>query len=173
MFNVARQLLCNDDILNYQRFQRQEEELCWPECTLYAIFSKLERDYLRISENDYISTGRLVVSPGFLASLTQTLQLLVGKNGYLAFCKLSDYDRFPHCQYQWNGFLLESLLCKYDLCFRIINSQVRDRRNQKGIIVPDDSPYVTMEDLVLDVLKGEECMSISERDLRSLLLNAA
>jgi len=167
--NIARTMLQCETALNYEQYSNLAERLGWAEGTLYAVFYELEKDYIRISENDYIRKEYFDISQDFINSLTELLRSMVSSSGYYAFSSLFDYDEFPKCRYKWNGFLLESLITEYDTGFRIITPQVRDRRYQRGIIVPEDSPYAKFEDLIIGVLKDNGISAISETRLQLFL----
>lgn len=161
-------LHCETD-LNYEKFSRLATELGWAGGTSYAIFSDLEKDFIRVSENDYIRKIYFGISQALINSLSELLRGLVSKSGYFAFNSIFDYESFPKCSYKWNGFLLESLITEYNTGFRIIFPQIRDRRYQRGIIISNDSPFVTFEDLVLGTLIADGISTLSETELLKYL----
>ena len=71
--------------------------------------------------------------------------------------------------YKWNGFLLESLMVEYDTGFRVVSPQILDRRIQKGIIVPNDSPYGTFEELVIGNLLSDGMSTLTETEFLEYL----
>lgn len=167
--NIAQVLLHCETDLNYEKFCRLAAELGWAGGTAYAIFSDLEKDFIRVSENDYIRKDYFGISQSLINSLSELLRGLVSKSGYFAFSSIFDYKSFPKCSYKWNGFLLESLITEYNTGFRIIFPQIRDRRYQRGIIIPNDSPFVTFEDLVLGTLISDGISALSETELLKYL----
>jgi DNA-binding CsgD family transcriptional regulator len=167
--NIARTMLQCENTLNYEQYCHLAEKLGWAGGTQYAVFSDLEKDYIRISENDYIKKELFDVSQDFIKSLNIIIHSLVDKSGYYAFSSIFDYEEFPEYKYKWNGFLLESLISEYDTGFRIVTPQIRDRRYQRGIIVPNESSYNTFNDLVIGMLTNNGVSSISERGLQSFL----
>lgn len=167
--NIVQALLHCETDLNYEKFNRLAAELGWAGGTAFAIFSDLEKDFIRVSENDYIRKNYFGISQSLINSLSELLRGLVSKSGYFAFSSIFDYDSFPKCSYKWNGFLLESLITEYNTGFRIISPQIRDRRYQRGIIIPDDSPLVTFEDLVLGSLISDGISNLSEAELLKYL----
>lgn len=167
--NIAQVLLHCETDLNYEKFSRLATELGWAGGTSYAIFSDLEKDFIRVSENDYIRKIYFGISQALINSLSELLRGLVSKSGYFAFNSIFDYESFPKCSYKWNGFLLESLITEYNTGFRIIFPQIRDRRYQRGIIISNDSPFVTFEDLVLGTLIADGISTLSETELLKYL----
>lgn len=167
--NIARALLHCETYLNYEEYCRLAAKLGWASGTVSSIFCNLEKDFIRISENDYVHKDYFSVSKELIESLAALLQELVCKSGYFAISSIFDYELFPKCSYKWNGFLLESLITEYNTGFRIIYPQIQDRRCQKGIIVPNDSPYNTFEELVIGILKSDNISNLSEIQLLKYL----
>ena len=166
--NIAQILLNCETELNYEKYCHLAVELKWSG-NATIIFSDLARDFIRVSENDYVRKNYFGISQSLISSFSELLQELVNKSGYFAFSSIFDYEPFPKCSYKWNGFLLESLITEYDTGYRIISPQIRDRRYQRGIIVPNDSPYDTFEDLVIGALISDGISSISETELLKYL----
>ena len=167
--NIAQALLHCETNLNYEKYCRLASELSWAGGTVSAIFSDLEKDFIRVSENDYVRKNYFGISQSLINSLSDLLHGFVNKSGYFAFSSIFDYESFPKCAYKWNGFLLESLITEYNTGFRIISPQIRDRRYQRGIIIPNDSPFDTFEDLVLGTLISDGISSLSETELLKYL----
>ncbi len=167
--NIAQVLLHCETDLNYEKYNRLAAELGWAGGTVYAIFSELEKNFIRVSENDYVRKTYFGVSQSLINSISDMLQGLASKSGYFAFSSIFDYESFPKCSYKWNGFLLESIITEYDTGFHIISPQIRDRRYQRGLIVSNDSPYDTFEDLVIGSLISDGISSLSETELLKYL----
>jgi len=167
--NIAQFLLHCETDLNYEKYCRLAADLGWAGGTISAIFSDLEKDFIRVSQNDYVRKNYFGISQSLINSLSGLLRELVSKSGYFAFSSIFDYESFPKCSYKWNGFLLESIITEYDTGFRIISPQIRDRRYQRGIIVPNDSPFDTFEDLVIGTLISDGITNLSETELLKYL----
>lgn len=167
--NIVQVLLRCETDLNFEKFLNLADTLGWSMGTRYSLFSELAKDYIRVSENDYVRKTHFNMSPSALNIVSDTLQRLVSKSGYVALGSIVDYGSFPACSYRWNGFLLESLIIEYDTGCRIISPQILDRRTLKGIIVPEDSPYQTFEDLVLGNLLADGISTLTETELLEYL----
>ena len=168
--SIIRVLLGDKKCLNYVEYCDFSEKIGWVDGTRYAVFYELERDYIRISENDYILREQLSLSENEIEKIGNIVDKIIGSVGYYAFNSISDYEIFPEFGYAWNGFLLESLIAEYDIGFRVISPQVRDRRYQRGIIVPNSSSYHTFESIVIAILSENGIESISESALEKLLI---
>ena len=167
--NVVQVLLPCDTDLNYDAFHRLANTLGWSQGTVYSVFSELEKDFIRISENDYVRKKHFSISRSALNDVSDILRKLVSKSGYIAFGNFFEYESFPNFSYKWNGFLLESLIIEYDTGFRIVSPQILDRRIQKGIIVPNDSPYETFEDLIIGSLLSDGITTLTEAEFLNYL----
>ncbi|MFA5637928.1 MAG: DNA-directed RNA polymerase subunit alpha C-terminal domain-containing protein [Anaerovoracaceae bacterium] len=164
--SIAQFFLGHNTDLNYKEFLNLATDLGWAASTASSIFPELIIDFVRISEDEYVLKEHFVVTEGFLIKLAEILRSLVIETGYFAFNSIFDYEKFPFCSpYKWNGHLLESIIIEYKTGFRIISPQVYDRRYQRGIIVFDDSPLLTFEDLVVNSLLSEKIITLTEPQL--------
>ena len=166
---IARVLLKNDRRLNYGDFFGLARELAWSESYLPTAYIELGRDYIRISKDDYERKIYFVLSSTVIESLAVTLSKIVAKNGFYALGSNFDFSGFPMCDYQWNGFLLESIINEFNLGFRVLYPQERDRRYQRGVIVFDDSQYHSFEDLIVGIMIENSVYSITEAGLETFL----
>ena len=60
---------------------------------------------------------------------------------------------FPVIKYEWNTFLLETIVKKYLREYKIISPDFKDRRYQKSIIVGDKYDVHSYPELVAVILK--------------------
>lgn len=167
--NIAKRMLYCEKDLNFKKFKELGKKLGWAPGTLYKVFSDLKTDYIRISEDDYISKDSFEISKHILNSIRGRLQILVSKTNYCTINSIFNYDEFPGLLYEWNSFLLESIINEFDIGFRVISPQLRDRRFQHGIIIFDKSPYKSLEDLVIELISKEGITSLSESKLLKYL----
>ncbi|MCL2111271.1 MAG: hypothetical protein FWH32_03270 [Clostridiales bacterium] len=167
--NIARVLLNNEYRLNYEEYITMANNLGWAGGTLHSVFSELQKDYVRISGNDYINKEHFNIPDSTIEVLNGLLFGFLASTGYYAIVSIFDYEDFPKCEYSWNEFLIESIITECNTDYRTISPQVNGRRHQRGIIVPQDSPYHSLEDLVVDVLKRNNIYSISESGLERFL----
>ncbi|MDO4557304.1 MAG: hypothetical protein Q4B70_19495, partial [Lachnospiraceae bacterium] len=169
--NVAKVLLGNRRTLNYTKFVNLAAELGWANGTFYSVFSNLEKEYIRISEDDYISKDSFAPSERFLDDTATQIGKYVDEGSYFAISSIFSFDSFPDCNMPWNSFLLQSLIEEYNMGYRIIAPQVKDRRFQRGIIVPADMPVLLYEDLVLLCMQKDGVTSLSELEMEKYLRN--
>lgn len=81
-----------------------------------------------------------------------------------------DFDGLPEMNYEWNSFLLVSIIRQYKLGCKLISPAIKDRRYNKEIIVCADSPFQALDDVVEDMLKKNGIFYIDESNLLSFLV---
>ena len=76
----------------------------------------------------------------------------------------------PAIEYEWNEFLLRSIIDSYLPEFRIIEPRTRDRRFERGVIVKTESNTTSYVDLIINVLSKNNITEISENKLHAFLI---
>lgn len=168
---IAKFLLHGDSGINYLEYVKLAETLSWAEGTRYNVFSDIEKDCIRISENDYLFSSCFHLDDRTLLQFKHQISALIYNTGYFAVNSLFNFDVFPPCSYEWNGFLIESIIREFDIGFKIIAPQVRDRRYQRGIIVSNTCMIDTFEDLAADLIKKDGITALTESELEKYLKN--
>lgn len=102
------------------------------------------------------------IAENALNQISGWLNSHITTNRYLSMLGCDDFEDLPHIQYEWNSFLLVSIIKKYDLGFRLVSPAIKDRRYNKEIIVPKDSNYYHLEDIVYTLLEKNEINFIDE-----------
>jgi len=146
IFNIARELLNIKNIFNYEEYCNLACNLGWGR-EAYGAFFVSKKRFIRVSANNYVFKDYFCISEKITDLLSDLLKNMVKETGYCALNGIINYDVFPECGYPWNEFLLESIITQYDIGFRIIYPKYRNLRYQKGIIVPKDSLYNSVEDI--------------------------
>lgn len=97
---------------------------------------------------------KLEVTDDVLQEIKAFSEEAQGEKAYLAINNLKGYRRkLPSIQFRWNPFLLTSML---ELCgYRQIKKNISDYRYDKLIVVKENSPLKTFENLVLYILENE------------------
>ena len=167
--SIMQALLGTEKTLNYIDFGLLAQNLGWHESTQAQVFSELEKNYKRVSEDDYVRNGLFSVPRDAIRQTSLVLGEMTESPGFQAFGGILGYGAFPECGYAWNGFLLETIINEYDTGFRIIYPQIRHRKIQRGVIVPGSSPYSSLDELVVGILLEAGIHSISESGLEKML----
>lgn len=166
---IAYALLGGKGALSYEKYVNLARQFKWASGTTNAVFSELEENYIRTSMDDYIHKEVFKVSDVTLELIGEHLISLVSNYNYCALSSIFDFGGFPECEYEWNGFLLESIITEHLSDFRIIYPQVQDRRYHRGVILFADSPFTSFEDLVTCILQDSNILPISEKGMEIFL----
>ena len=167
--NIAKVLLKDKSTLNYLDYMKLAESLKWAEGTKHGMFIEIERNYVRISMDDYVIREDFCVEENQRIKINNYLMELLSSEGYYAINNIIDYEGFPKLPYKWNGFILESIISEYDLDIILITPQVIDRRYLRSVIVEKTKSIENFEDLVLFLLEKEEITRITENELLNFL----
>lgn len=166
---IANIFLKDKNTINYIDYMKLAKTLRWADGTKYGIFAEIERNYVRISMDDYVINEEFNIEESRRIKIKNCLTELLCIEGYYAINNIMDYERFPQLCYKWNGFLLESIISQYDMDFILIIPQAMDRRYLRSIVVEKNKQINKFEDLVIYLLKKEDINIISETELLNLL----
>ena len=169
--NIVRELLGRKTELSHGAYVSLANSLGWTDVNSYKVFYELEKDFVRISEDKYIARDAFKPDASFITETNRQIDKLVDKSGYFALSGIFNLDSFPNGEYEWNGFLLESIIKKFSTEFRIIAPQVKGRRYQRGIIIRSESPIKSFEELVISLLKKDGVTSLTEIGMTKYLKN--
>lgn len=151
---IIEKFLIKNGILKYTQYQNFVSTVKWSIGATYAVFKELERDIVRISEDEYILKNQFSLSDEKINKIFECIRENVENNEFVSVSRFSDYGKLPKIDYEWNPFILSSITQLYlpkDL--KLIAPQVEDRRYVKEIIVSDDFEYDTYEQLIIYVIK--------------------
>ena len=168
--NIAIYLLGSSQQISRSAFVHLAKSVFWSETTSDAIFCELEREYTRISDDVYILSTDFNIAENSLNQVSEWLINHLTTNRYLSMLGCDDFEDLPHIQYEWNSFLLVSIIKKYDLGFRLVSPAIKDRRYNKEIIVPKDLNYYHLDDIVYALLESNGINFIDESNLLSFLV---
>lgn len=168
--NIAVYLLGSSQQISRSAFVQLAKSVYWSETTLDAIFCELEREYTRISDDVYILSTNFNIAENALNQISDWLENHIITNGYLSMLGCDDFENLPSIRYEWNSFLLVSIIKKYELGFRLVSPTIRDRRYNKEIIVSKDSNYYHLDDIVYTLLEKNGINFIDESNLLSFLV---
>lgn len=167
---IALYLLDAKEYMNRQDFANMAKKVLWSITTADMIFSELEKEYTRISEDDYIINSNFEIDTDNLIALRKTLDSEFEEKCYISMIGYDDFEKFPSIQYEWNTFLLISLIKRYDLGYKTVSPVINDRRYNKEIIVPSNSEWNDLCDIVISLMKENNIVVIDEADLLSFLI---
>lgn len=168
--NVAMHFLNDINNISYSEFNDIAERMRWSHVTAGLVFSELETDYFRISQDEYVKKELVSFESHTIENIKETIDSKINEIGYLSLIGLDDFEDFVDIEYEWNTFLLASIVEKYDIGFKIVQPQTRDRRYQKGIIIKNDFPIDTYDGIVAETMKYHGIESLRENQFLSFLI---
>ena len=168
--SIALYLLGTTQQISRREFMQIAKDAYWSETTADLIFYELEKDYTRISEDIYILSGDFNIEEDTLNQVSDWLQKSISSQGFLSMIGFDNFENLPEIQYEWNSFLLVSIIKKYNLGLRLVSPAIRDRRYNKEVIVSKESSYYHLDDIVYDMLVKNGINFIDESNLLSFLV---
>lgn len=168
--NVAIHFLSDTNHISYSEFNDIAERMHWSHVTAGLVFSELETEYFRMSQDEYIKKDLVSFDSQVIDNIRQTIGSKMNEIGYLSLIGLDDFEDFIDVGYEWNTFLLASIVENYDMGFKIVQPQTRDRRYQKGIIIESESSTDTYDGIVAATMKYHGIELLRENQFLSFLI---
>lgn len=168
--SIALYLLGEDKTISRSKFMQLAREVVWSEVTADLVFHDIEEDYVRISGDIYLKKDAFSIDEKVLSLVKVWLEGQLATNEYLSMTGCAEFDELPHIEYEWNAFLLVSIIKCYGLGYRLVSPAAKDRRYAKEIIVHNDSTFESLDDIVVSMLRKNNIGCIDEADLLSFLI---
>lgn len=160
--NIARFFVGDRPELEYQELIQISQGAGWSNGTFTIILNTIEKDYIKVNLNRYIHRSTFKIAPDTLDVVKAELIDLTDDSGYYGIFAIFNYGRFPAFEYEWNEFLLQSIIENYDTGFRVLEPKMKDRRYKRGIIVPKDNPCSTYEEFVIAQMRKDGVHAIEK-----------
>lgn len=167
--NVALHLLGYPIKLSFSRYQEIADKLKWSPVTTGLVFSEIETDYARINDDMYIKRDAFDISEDAVNEIRQVLRRKMSK-GYLSLINFDDWEDFPDVPYEWNVFLLRTIVNIRMSDLRIVEIKTKDRRYERGIVIEANSDIIDYTDLIISFLKNMGMKDVSENNMLTLLV---
>lgn len=167
--NIVLHYMGTPDTLLFSEYQKITDNFIWPDATAGIIFSEIEEDYIRISNDCYIKREVFDVSNDVIDRTKEVIK----NNMQYEFVSLQNIefkDQLPQCKYEWNEFLLHSLVDNFMPEFKVIGTKTKDRRYERGIIVYANSSLNSYEDIVISLMRSENISHLPESKMLSFLI---
>lgn len=167
--DISLYLLGNPEKILYSDYLKIAKRMMWTDVSASNAFYRIENDYIRISDDAYVKKNKLDIDSSLLPEIRGIIEKLF-EDEYLAICNIDDYEQFPNIGYDWNGYLLESIIKNYFKDIKLIIPEYKDRRYQKTIILSDKIDVNSYPELVAYVVKKAGYKSMNEGAFLSLLV---
>lgn len=167
--SIALYLMNYPDEMCFSEYRSIINDFDWPDVTSGMVFSEIEQDYIRISDDCYLKKELFHIPTEVLCDIEHTLKRNMNK-GFLSLLNFEFKESLPQFFYEWNEFLLRSIIDNYLDAFRIVTTAVKDRRYERGIIVDANCDIENYEDVVIALMRSENISSLQESKMLSLLV---
>ena len=154
--NVGKYFLGATDVLSYGEFTSIAKKCAWSSSMISFILNDLESEYIRLNENDYLAKDKFVISAEQIADIEKAVVDSMNGEEYIALFATFAHGNYPSIGYEWNEFLLDSIVRNYIPTLKIIEPIMRDRRYKRGILVKASNDNTTYEELVISIMIDDE-----------------
>jgi hypothetical protein len=132
------------------------KKCAWSSSMVSFILNDLESEYIRLNENDYLAKDKFVISAEQIADIEKAIVDSMNGEEYIALFATFAHGNYPSIGYEWNEFILDSIVRNYIPTLKIIEPLMRDRRYKRGILVKASNDNTTYEDLVISIMIDDE-----------------
>jgi hypothetical protein len=155
--------------MSYENFKKLTERMELSHVTSGIVFFNIEQDYLRLSQNDYIIKEEFLIDD---KDLNDIREKVLNKFEYdvMPLCNFEDFDDLPDIGYQWNEFLLGTILENMYQDIHIIYPIIKDRRYQKGIATLKSGGLGSYAEIVAYTMISNGIESLSDSQFMSFLV---
>ena len=167
--DILIDLLGNPDRLYYDGFMELTTKLMIPVVTAGMVFTEIEKEYIRISQNEYLRKSCVSFDSSDIESIKDLLESYAADEWYLPLQKFAECEERLTNRLEINEFIVESLATELSLGWYVVQPQIKDRRYQKGILVRNDNSIMTYDALVSSVLVYKGISELSESQLLSFM----
>ena len=167
--NVARFFVGHTKTLLYSDLVQLSQRVGWAYGAFTMVLYAVEQEYCRISLNDYVLRSDFHIEDDALARIKQIVSDLIAHSGYYGIFAIYNYDQFPSVPYEWNEFLLQTILETYHLGFKLLEPNTKDRRYKRGIIVSESRSSDSFEEFVIEQMKADQIQAVPENEFSSYL----
>ena len=168
--SIVIHLLKDPVELSYSQYRNLAKELKWSDVTTSMVFVDIEKDYVRVTEDLYVRKEEYSINPLEIERITLALMQLL-QNEFISISEFDKWDMLPYVGYDWNPFLLRSIVDIYIPSLRVIDMRKKHRSYERGIIVDAESIFVDYVDIVAFLIRQKNIKEIEESDLCSLLID--
>lgn len=168
MREIAMYMLGDKELVSYREYMKLGEKLKWSKVTTSSSFVKLQKDLIRINEDEYYQKSAFAMEKGVILEI-ENLLINQMNNDMITLESFDSFEMFPEIGFKWNNFLLHSIIEHYGVQLKIIESTSKYRTTEKGIVVYKNSRFNEYVDIVVECLKQEELYEISREKMLQFL----
>lgn len=166
--NVILNYYKNRECISFNELNDIKNKLLINEMSFSNSFYEIITDYHRINSDCYVFKNEFVITESEILEINNVVEKLC--IDYLSLLNFSYWSLLPDINYEWNPFLLRTILENYSKKYNIIDPQIKNRLYEKGVIISKDLDIQDYSQLVIHIIKSLNRTSISEEELSSLLI---
>ncbi len=153
--SIALSFLKQKDRIFYSKYIELTERLKWSPVTASMVFGLIEKDCIRVSSDEYVFRQHFSITMEQIEFFNYRVGVLIDKSEYLSIQGIFDYEGFPDIGYEWNEFLVVSLIEDYRCGYKIVEQQIKDRRYIRGVVIRQDFPITSFDELVVYIMSKD------------------
>ena len=166
---IVTQLLGASEYFYLDQFDALVDSLKLSDVTTAAVYTEIEKDYLRVSYNEYIHKKVFSVGDADVAAVKVLLEREAGDLWYYPLQRLCESSERIDESQLINGFFVEAIVLTGDTGWRVIYPKVKDRRYQRGILIRNDVDIYEYDELISAILKENQLFEVTESQLLTFL----
>lgn len=169
MTEIVRKMLFTSSSVKYSEFIKFGDKLGWSKATMYNVFRKFESELFRISEDEYVFIKDVHIDEYVINGIKDKIYDEIYNIGFSSLFALMDFDSLPVFEWDWNGYLVESIITHYGLGLKILYPDNDDRRYLRGIVVLEENSFETYAEIVKSMLINDLYLGISDERVEMLI----
>lgn len=167
---LAKYFLRNHNIVTKLDLDEIVEKYKWAIPSNYnLLFHNIVEQRLRISKDMFIHEDAFSLSENKICAIKKALKELIPDSGYLSLFSITEYDLFPNIKYEWNDFLVATIVKKFIPEIKIIEPTTSSKEKELGIMISDMCVINTFDQLLANVMKIDGKKEIMKDDIHNYL----
>lgn len=158
------------NVFDYNEIKDKAREVGWSDPTIYMLLRDVRNDWIQISMYRYIKPSEFFITEKNIQKIAYVINKVIRDQGYISLYYQKDfYSELPDIGFEWNGFLINSIIEHYKMNFRVICPQNQSRDSAKIFILDSKTTIETYDELIASEMKKNHINSISEEKWRDYL----
>lgn len=166
--SVILYLLGNPDYFTYDQYLDICDKMKWSRVTISAVLYDIEEDYARVSIDGYIKKELFSIPEDMVIDVKRCI-IEESEEGILSLMNL-EMDEFPEWEYEWNEYVMETVVKRYYSDLIVVQPSIKDRRYQRGIVVNKELGLNSYTEIVAYKMKSTGNEKMTESQFLSFLV---
>jgi len=140
---------------SYCQMNNHFNKLGFSDGSILGFFYKVSKKLSQISIDEYILKDNLKINDETIEEIRNKVDKKFKDKKYLSLLGFMDFGDFPDIGFEWNPYLLKSVIIKYIKDYRAIEKGLKNQRCSYMTLVKNNSCIKNIVDLILFILKEE------------------